>query len=153
MPVLGVRFDPIRQTSFHVEVIRIHGVFATELPPGGGFGRIGEDSFCGVDVAAPRVRRDQRAARAIEQLGLQACFELGHLSADRCERRFPPASATVSTTDMASRRFMDASIFWKDTSRIYQIPRLFGRDYSRGHGNGLAVAAARQSPLTMENGK
>ena len=53
-----------------------------------GLGHIGENPLCGGDVGATRVRRHKRAARAIEQFGLQVRFELGHLPAHGRERRF-----------------------------------------------------------------
>src|ERR1700754_3583283 len=77
----------------------------------------------------------------LERLNSLACkcasssdtFRLTVVSGAFCRRAAAdrlPASATASTTDIASRRSMEVSIFRQDIFRFWQILITFGRVYS-----------------------
>src|SRR6201999_3901413 len=62
-------------------------------------------------------------------------FRLTVVSGAFCRRAAAdrlPASATASTTDMASRRSIEVSIFWQETFQFCQISLVLGRVYGFG---------------------
>ena len=125
--VSGESPEPDRVMSQYV-AIQIERQRVAFFPGGAGFGSIGKDSLRRGDVGtnasvgtSTRLERLNSLVRSCasrsETFRLTVASDVLCAAGDR-----PPASATASTIDIASKRSMSVSVFWKDTSRFCQIP-------------------------------